>query len=97
MDERRFRLWVCLSFGLHLLVLVAILLDLDPKRIDEPREQAIAVELIAPAQTAQGDTPAPHPAPPTTVPAPPTPEPPEVEQPRNAPPAPPPPPPPPPP
>ncbi|WP_424811161.1 hypothetical protein [Roseococcus sp. YIM B11640] len=97
MEERRFRLWLGISVGLHIVLLVAILLDFDRRRIEEPREQAIEVELIAPAEMAQGETPAPHPAPPTPVPAPPTPEPPDVETPRDAPPAPPPPPPPPPP
>ncbi|WPB86338.1 hypothetical protein [Sediminicoccus rosea] len=96
MDDGRFRLWVGVSLGAHLLVLVLILFELAPKRLPEPTEQAFAVEF-APAQQAQGDTPAPRPAPPTPVPAPPTPDPTPPEPPRNAPVAPPPPPPPPPP
>jgi len=95
MEDGRFRLWVGASLAAHLLVLGAIMLDLDRRKIEEPREQAIEVELIAPTETAQGETPAPRA--PVNVPAPPSPEPPEEEQARPAPPAPPPPPPPPPP
>ena len=84
MDDRRFHLWVGMSFGAHLLALVLILFELAPKRLPEPVEQAFAVEF-APAQQAEGETPAPRPAPPTPVPAPPTPEPTPPEPPRNAP------------
>ena len=96
MQERHFRLWVGASLVLHLLVLVLILLDFDRRQLPEPIEQAFSVEF-APAQSAQGDEPAPRPAPPSTVPAPPTPTPAPPEPPRNAAVAPPPPPPPPPP
>jgi hypothetical protein len=95
MDDGRFRLWVGASLAAHLLVLALILLDFDRRKIEEPREQAMEVEFIAPSETAQGETPAPRA--PVNVPAPPSPEPPEVEPARPAPPAPPPPPPPPPP
>jgi hypothetical protein len=96
MDDRRFRLFVGGSLALHLLVLVAMLLGLPKRDLPEPTEQSIAVELIAPAEMAQGEQLAPRPAP-NPVPAPPSPEPPTTETPRLALPSPPPPPPPPPP
>jgi len=96
MNERRFRLWLGISFATHLLVLALVLFELAPRKLPEPVEQSFSVEF-APAQQAQGDTPAPRPAPPTPVPAPPTPEPTPPEPPRNTAVQPPPPPPPPPP
>ncbi len=70
-----FRLWITVSAAAHLALLLLVLLDLAPRRIPEPEEAAIPVELIAPvpAQMAQGDRPAPLPAP-DAVPAPPRPD-----------------------
>lgn len=96
-EEGRFRLWVGASLGLHVLLLGLMLVQLDSRRMEEPRETAIAVELVAPAQIARGETPAPTPAPPQAVPPPPSPEPPAPEPVTRATPSPPPPPPPPPP
>lgn len=97
MALRGFRLWVGVSAALHVVALLLLILELLPRRLPEPVEQALEVELIAPvpAQQAQGDVPAPTPAP-SPVPAPPRPD--QVaELPRPQPIAPPPPPPPPPP
>ncbi|HZH47577.1 MAG TPA: hypothetical protein VEY31_13175, partial [Roseococcus sp.] len=69
MDDRRFRLFVGGSLGLHLAVLAAMLLGLPKRDLPEPTEQAIAVELIAPSEMAQGEQLAPRPAP-NPVPAP---------------------------
>lgn len=99
MQGRGLKLWGGLSAALHAAVLLLILLDLVPRRLPEPKEEAIAVELVAeaPPQMAQGERPAPTPAPEPT-PEPPRPDPPApLEPPRPAPPSPPPPPPPPPP
>lgn len=92
------RFWGGVSAALHAAVLLLILLDLTTRKFEEPKEQAIAVELVAqlPAEQAQGDVPAPTPAP-DPEPQPPSPEPPAPEPPKPTPPSPPPPPPPPPP
>lgn len=72
---RGMRFWVGLSVALHLAALLFLILDFLPRRIPEPEEIAIPVELIAPVppQQAQGDVAAPRPAP-SQVPAPPTPD-----------------------
>jgi outer membrane biosynthesis protein TonB len=74
MEERRFRLWVGVSLGLHVLFVAAMLLELDRRRIEEPPEIGIAVELVGPAEMAQGEQLAPRPAV-DPVPQPPRPEP----------------------
>jgi len=100
MRSRGVGFWGAVSAGLHAALLLLLVLYGLPRPIEEPLEQAVAVELVTnlPAQQAEGETPAPTPAPaPEPVPQPPTPEPPTPEPPRDAPPSPPPPPPPPPP
>ncbi len=98
-DSRGLKLWGGLSAALHAAVLLLILLDLAGRRLPEPQEEAIAVELVAelPPQMAQGERPAPTPAPEPTPepPPPPAPRPPGTPRPppRPPPPAPPPPPP----
>ncbi|HYI82876.1 MAG TPA: energy transducer TonB, partial [Acetobacteraceae bacterium] len=69
--------WGGLSAALHAAVLLLVLLDLPGRRLPEPMEDAIAVELIAeaPPQMAQADRPAPAPSP-EPAPEPPRPEPP---------------------
>lgn len=98
MELRGLRFWGAVSAALHATVLALILIDLATRKFEEPKEQAVAVEVVAelPPQQAQGEVPAPRAAP-DPVPRPPSPEPPAPEPPRNAPPSPPPPPPPPPP
>lgn len=98
MQSRGLRFWGVVSAALHAGVLLAILLDLAARRFEEPREQAIAVEVVAdlPPEMAQGDVPAPRPAP-DPVPLPPADQPPTPEPTRVTTPSPPPPPPPPPP
>ncbi len=72
---RGMRFWVGLSAALHLAALLFFILDFLPRRIPEPEEIAIPVELIAavPPQQAQGEVAAPRPAP-DPVPAPPRPD-----------------------
>ena len=94
---RGMRFWVGLSVALHLAALLFLILDVLPRRIPEPEDIAIPVELIIPmpTQQARGDVAAPRPAP-DQVPAPPRPD--QAAEPqRPQPVAPPPPPPPPPP
>ncbi|MBY0335966.1 MAG: energy transducer TonB, partial [Acetobacteraceae bacterium] len=76
----RLNLWLAVSAALHLVVVLFLLLDLVPRKLPEPQEQAIAVELVAPTELAQGEQPAPVPAP-VSVPAPPSPQPPATEPP----------------
>jgi hypothetical protein len=66
------RFWVGLSVALHLAALLFLILDVLPRRIPEPEDIAIPVELIIPMppQQARGDVAAPRPAP-DQVPAPP--------------------------
>jgi outer membrane biosynthesis protein TonB len=99
MQGRGLKRWGGLSAALHAAVLLLILLDLGTRKLPEPTEEAIAVELISesPPQMAQAERPAPAPSPEPT-PEPPRPEPPAPpEPPQPTPPVPPPPPPPPPP
>lgn len=97
MQDKGLKLWGGVSAALHAAVLLLILLDLVGRRLPEPMEEAIAVELVteAPPQMAQAERPAPSPEPAREPPRPEPPAPPEP--PRPAPPSPPPPPPPPPP
>src|SRR5918993_514455 len=83
-EGRGLKLWGGLSAALHAAVLLLLLLDLLPgRRLPEPTEDAIAVELVAeaPPQMTQAE-PAPPPPPPRppppqqSQPAPPRPEPP---------------------
>ncbi|MDO9707793.1 hypothetical protein [Paracraurococcus lichenis] len=89
------RFWGLVSAGLHVALLVLGLLFGLPKRLEEP-EEAIAVEIVAAPQVAQGERPAPVVGPPS-VKEPPRPEPPAPERVTESIPSPPPPPPPPPP
>jgi outer membrane biosynthesis protein TonB len=82
MEERRFRLWLGVSLGLHVALVLALLLEFDRRRLEEPPELGIAVELVGPAEMAQGEQLAPRPAP-EPVPQPPRPEPPQPELPRT--------------
>jgi hypothetical protein len=94
------RFWGWVSAALHGVLLLALLFDLASRKFEEPKEQGLAVELVAalPPQQAQGNRPAPVAAPAEPVPEPPRPEPPVPTPPPpravEAPPPPPPPPPP---
>jgi hypothetical protein len=93
MQDRGLKLWGGLSAALHAAVLLLFMLDLVTRRMPEPVEQAIAVELVteAPTQMAQAERPAPAPAPePAPQPPRPVPAPAPPEPPRPAPPPPPP-------
>jgi hypothetical protein len=96
-DDRRLLRWAGVAASLHVLVLALAFIGLYRREIEEPLEQAIAVEVVSadPAQMARGDVPAPRPAP-DPVPTPSTDQPPLPDQ-RVTTPSPPPPPPPPPP
>jgi hypothetical protein len=96
MGERRLNLALGISFGLHALVILALLLEMVPRRLPEPVETGISVELVSPTELARGERLAPTPDP-VTAPPTPTLNPTSPEPPRSAPPQPPPPPPPPPP
>jgi hypothetical protein len=53
---RGMRFWVGLSVALHLAALLFLILDVLPRRIPEPEEIAIPVELIAPMPPQQAHT-----------------------------------------
>ncbi|WP_408871482.1 hypothetical protein, partial [Craurococcus roseus] len=90
-DDKGLKLWGGLSAALHAAVLLVVLLGLvDRRRVPEPTEEAIAVELVteAPPQMAQAERPAPAPSPePTPQPPRPEPTPAPPEPPRPAPPS----------
>ena len=80
-DDRRLVQWAGVVLGLHALLLALALISVDPRKIDEPLEQAIPVEVVSaePTQMARGDVAAPRPAP-DAVPTPSTDQPPLPNQ-----------------
>jgi len=78
MHARGLRFWGAVSAALHGAVLLVLLLDLAFRKLDEPIETGIAVEVIAalPPSQAQGEQPAPVPGPPSPTPLPPVAQPP---------------------
>ena len=47
MRDRGLKLWGGLSAALHAAALLLILLDMVPRRLPEPKEEAIPVEVVA--------------------------------------------------
>ncbi|BFL65439.1 putative secreted protein [Roseomonas mucosa] len=96
---RGLREWAYVSAALHLLAFLVILIQLPARKVDEPMEQGIPIEVITPeaAQLAQADKPSPSPSRTAAAKDEPLPLPPPVEpplpEPVSAPPPPPPPPP----
>lgn len=78
MRARGLGFWGGVSAAIHAALLLAILLDLAFRKINEPTEQAVAVEIVAalPPSQAQGERPAPVPGPPEPLPLPPVAQPP---------------------
>src|SRR3954469_17104539 len=61
------RRWVAVSATLHVVLLLLGLVFGLPRPLKEPEEQAIAVEVVAEPQVAQGERPAPVPGPPNVT------------------------------
>ncbi|MCG7358658.1 hypothetical protein MHL39_18745, partial [Roseomonas mucosa] len=61
---RGLREWAYVSAALHLLAFLVILIQLPARKVDEPMEQGIPIEVITPeaAQLAQADKPSPSPS-----------------------------------